>query len=279
MNAPYPIPGAQVDANSFFADNTLVLGTLDQPLDARTLVSIDYSKLIPATSVVNYSFRVKPGGEPQLSFEDSDIDTAGVILSFYVRGGIGGTQYTVQVMTTLDTGEIRSDTLYVNVQGDGCCCTSLLPRPTFTDETDAGGMTIVNRAPRFFVSATPPVGANVLDRWYNVTTDQVFDFITNGVATSWRLAGGGGGGGGTMRIVRMQPIVPDGVAVTFTLIAVDLSAVSVVNSEDLFVSQDGVWQQGPVQYAAGGNRITFNSAPAPDASIFMVWFAPPLGGL
>jgi hypothetical protein len=273
---PYPIPGAQADPNSFVADNTGQLGAIDQPLDGRTLVTVDYSQLVPTVTLVGYSFRIRPGGEPQLWISKSQMGT-GPTLSFTVDGGIGGVQYEVTIVLTTDIG-VRSDVLNVNVLGDGCGCSYLASPPYFGDVTSSDGSIIVNTAPRFFVSATPPVAPNVLDRWYDTTNEVVFDYISNGLFTSWVLAnagggGGGGGGGGSSTIRRISPIAPDGTKVSFTLTAMDGTTVAINGDAYLMVSLDGVWQEPTYQYSAIGNVVVFAQAPTADAHVFMLWFS------
>jgi hypothetical protein len=278
MNYQYPIPGSQTNPNAFVADNTGVLGDVDQPLEGRTLVTVDYSQLTPGVTLTGYSFRVSPGGSPQLWVDGSAIGNPATLLSFYVSGGIGGGQYQVMVITTLGDTERRSDVLNVNVLGDGCACVSVpMPGPWYyQDATSSDGSIIVNTAPRFFVSAWPPVGANVLDRWYNTTDGEVYEYISTGVGTLWVLSGtggSGGGGGGSAVIRKLVSITPDGATVAFTLTSGDGTTVAIANSSYLMVSQDGVWQEPGLQYVASGDSITFAQAPTADATIFMLWFA------
>jgi hypothetical protein len=271
---PYPIPGAQANPNAFVADNTGQLGFVDQPLDGRTLVSVDYSQLIPAVTLVGYSFRVAPGGEPQLWVSKPQMGAA--TLSFTVSEGRAGVQYEVTIVATTNNG-VRSDVLNVNLLGDDCGCSSVAPPPYFGDATSSDGSIIVNTAPRFFVSATPPTNPNVLDRWYDTTNAVVFDYISNGLFTSWVVSssggGGGGSGGGSSTIRKLNPIAPDGTIVAFTLTAVDGTMVAITADAYLLVSVDGVWQEPTFQYSAAGNTIIFGQAPTADAHVFMLWFS------
>jgi hypothetical protein len=270
---PYPIPGAQANPNAFVADNTGQLGFIDQPLDGRTLVTVDYSQLVSTVTLTGYSFRVQPGGEPQLWISKPQI--AAAQLSFTVSGGIGGKIYTLTIVATTSNG-IRSDVLNVNVLGGDCGCSSVMPAPYFGDATSSDGSIIVNTAPRFFVSATAPVAPNVLDRWYDTTNGVVFDYISNGLFTSWVLAGAGGGGsggGGSSTIRKLNPIAPDGTKVSFNLTAIDGTTVAIAADAYLLVSLDGVWQEPTYQYSAAGNIVVFSQAPTADAKIFMLWFS------
>lgn len=276
MNYVYPIPGAQGDVASFVANTTLVLGTLDKPLDARTLVTVDYSQLTPTVEIENYSFRVRPGGEPQLRLDASAVDVTLSLLTFYAEGGIAGQAYEIIINAKLANTEVRSDTLMVNVLGgDGCGC---MVWPTLSappGSVSGDGSLIVNTAPRFFVSATTPIGANVLDRWYNSTTGDIYDFVTNGLTSWWEKSTVGGGGGYGAQVVTMNPITPDGVTTTFTLTATDGTTVDIPTANTLLVSVDGVWQEPEVQYAASVDQLAFAQPPLLDSIVFMLWLSPP----
>ena len=292
MNYPYLIPGQQANTTSFVANATLKLGAYSQAIDAITTISVDYSQLIPAVALGGYSFRVSPGGSPPMWINNSVI-SGNAMLTFTVSGGIGGQAYEVAINATLADGERRTDILVVNVLGDDNCCNSALS--SFGYGSGGGGGTgdggggiidsdgsliIINDKPRFFVAGLPPVGANVLDRWYETSTGNVYDYITNGVTSYWQLAGGGGGGdgggGSAANIINMNPIHPDGSSTGFTLTAVGGTPVTISASNTLFVSVDGVWQDCTTQYSAANNRITFTQAPGADSNIFMLWFAPPV---
>jgi hypothetical protein len=276
MNYAYLIPGAQGNPAAFVANTTLDLGYYDKALEAETQISVDYSALIPAVTLVGYSFRVRPGGEPQLWLTDSAI--TGNVLTFYVNGGIGGRSYDVVITAKLSTGEIRSDKLTVNVLGDACGCPPHSNLVISTGATTGDGGTIVNTSPRFFVSSAPPVGAHLLDRWYDTSTGAVYDYISDGVTSFWQISGtvggGGGGGGAPTNIIKILPLTPDGITTTFTMTRVG-GPVVVAGSNSLFVSVDGVWQEADVQYTAASSQIVFTDVPAVDASIFILWFAPP----
>jgi hypothetical protein len=279
MNVSYPylIPGSQGDPASFVANSTLTLGSYNKPLDARTQIAVDYSAVAPPVLIDNYSFRVSPGGEPQLWIDESEISLPANAITFFIRGGIAGRAYEIKINTILDSGETRTDTLTVNVLGDDCGCTFVIPLPVLGvgDVTSGDGRVVVNTAPRFFVSGTPPVGANVLDRWYNTASGLLYDYVSNGITTFWQQAAGGGGGGGSGAVIlNISPIHPDGATTTFVLTTVSGIPVAISGSSTLFVSIDGVWQDGTTQYVAVNNQVQFAQAPSADSQVFMLWFAP-----
>lgn len=279
MNYPYLIPSAQSDTAAFVANSTLQLGTYVKPLGARTQISVDYSSAVPPVLINNFSFRVRPGGEPQLWISDSDLGAGADFITFFIEGGIGGRAYEVVIHTMLASGEVRSDVLNVQVLGgDNCCPAFVLPALPNQDQTSGDGSIIVNTAPRFFISGSIPVGANVLDRWYDTTTGELYDYISNGITSLWQLAGSGGGGGGGsgsgVIILTIAPIQPDGSTTVFTLTSLLGRPVTITTSNTLFVSVDGVWQQPDVQYAAVNNQVSFVQPPSNDSQVFMLWFAP-----
>jgi hypothetical protein len=275
MSYPYLIPGMQTDPASFVANTALVLGGYDKSCDARTLITVSYANIIPADILVNCSFRVKPGGDPQLWIDSAKLDTAKKVLTFFVSEGLAGQAYELVVTAKLASGNIRSDVLTVNVLGDDDACCAV-PLPTYrVNEVSGDGGTVVNTAPRFFVSATSPIGANVLDRWYETSTGSIYDFVTNGLTSWWEKAVVGGGGGYGANVVKMNAITPNGVTTNFTLTATDGTTVAIITANTLLVSVDGVWQEPSVQYVASGNQIAFSQPPFADSIIFMLWLSPP----
>lgn len=275
MNNPYPIPNIQSNPGQFTANSSLILGSFDKPVDAISYITVDYSLVIPTVTILNCWFKISPGGMPQLSIVASNI--ASTSLTLDLAGGIAGQAYEVIINTKLADGQVRSDTLTVNVLGDDDDCGCATPSsPPGNNVTSIGGSSvIVNTAPRFFVSSVPPSNANVLDRWYDPSTGNLYDYISTGAVTEWVLINGVGVsiGGNGRNIITLSPITPDGSARTFTL-SMAGGTVNITVANTLFVSVDGVWQQPGTQYAATGNTITFTEAPSADSVIFMIWFAP-----
>lgn len=124
MNYPYPIPGQQSNMASFCANVAHDLGDYNKRIDEVVVILVDYSWIIPALTLVSCSFVVTPGGMPELiptmpAFSGSPLNH----LSFNLSGGIGGINYALTINMHLSTGEVRSDTLNVNVidPNEGCC--------------------------------------------------------------------------------------------------------------------------------------------------------------
>jgi hypothetical protein len=196
MNYTYPIPQQQSNQAYFVADNTHELGQFTGGLNTRTQITVDYSQLTPAISLNGVSFRITPGGMPELTIGSWAIGgTNSNLLTFFVSDGIGSVAYTVTINVFLATGEARTDTLIVNIFDDnsnGQCC-SISPvssgqAPPANIAMVGGSKVITNIAPRYFVSASAPTNANILDRWYNPVTQVFYDYVTDGLASWWQVS-------------------------------------------------------------------------------------------
>jgi hypothetical protein len=284
MNYPYPIPGVQTGSSrpTYVADGTRRFPALSRSVDEITDVTVDFTQLSPTVNVVGCWIKVKPGGEPQLVVGPPIVGmTTGTptdIVTFDVQGGIAGRSYDVEINIRGDKGGVYSFHWTVNTLGDDCGCALVPAYPVGNGVVSGDGSIIVNTAPRFFVSATFPVAPNVLDRWYDTSTGNLYDYISDGLDTFWELwggsGGGGGGGGSGANILSILPITPDGVTTIFTL-ATTTRPVTVTVANTLLVSVDGVWQEPVTQYQAANNQIQFTQAPFADSKVFMLWFAPP----
>lgn len=286
MNYQYPIPGSQAGSSrpTYIADGTKQFPALVKSPEEIIQATFDFSQLQPSVTVVGCWARVRPGGEPQLAIGPLVINTAATsnIVTANVKGGVPGRTYDVEINIRGSLGGVYSFFWVVNVTGDDCGC-AVATAPPLNGVVSGDGSLIVNEAPKFYVSGTEPVGANVLDRWYNTTTGATFDYISNGIYSFWVPAGGGGSGGGgggggsigsNVNIVSIVPITPDGVTTVFTLTSTVGVAVNIIATNTLFMSVDGVWQNAATQYTAAGNQVAFVQPPSADSSVFMLWFAP-----
>jgi hypothetical protein len=255
-------------------------------VDSHINATFDFTLLTPTVKVTACWIKVRPGGEPQLvigpPLVGMNAGTPTSIVTANVVGGIAGRAYDVYINIRGDVGGVYTFHWVVNIDGDDCGCTSVVSPYNGAGSVVSGdGSVIVNDRPRFFVSATFPVNPQVLDRWYDPTSTNIYDYVSNGLTTYWELAGastGGGGGGGSggsgANIVTIQPIFPDGVTTNFMLVATS-GPVAVTAANTLFVSVDGVWQEAVVQYQAVDNQIQFIQPPSADSHIFIQWFTPP----
>jgi hypothetical protein len=275
----YPIPYSQGNTTYFYANSVNNAGTFNKPMNDRVQISLDYSKLVPPIAVSKVWFEIEPGGVPPLTI-DSVVTTA-TLVTFYVGGGYADMSYNILINAMGAASAVHSDLLVVNVFGeDGCDCNYVSPRDQTNIITNDGEL-FVNRNIRFFVNATAPTNANLLDRWYNLIDGNWYDYVTDGLTNFWALSsisqppppdgGGGSGATGNITIKKMQPLNLDGVTNTFPLISVDMFTPNVTTDNSLFVSIDGVWQEPSAQFSASGSSITFATPPAADSYVFILW--------
>lgn len=279
MNVPYSylIPNSQSDPASFVASSTGMLGAYAKSIDARSFISVDYSRVIPAATLQSYSFKIKPGGEPQL-WVDGAVLTAPALLTFYVNGGIGGRAYEVTINAKQTNGEIRTDLLNVQILDDDCGCPSVVPSSLLSNVISGVSGIYSNNAPKLYVGGVAPVGANVLDQWFDTTSGNIYEYISDGITNTWRLLSAGTGillPTNVATIVKLAPIAADGATTTFTLRTILGQVVNIGSASDVLVSVDGIWQEPFIQYIAGSAQITFTEAPSADSKVFMIWFMPP----
>ena len=193
MNYPYVIPGQQGQPEIFAANNSGQLGYYDKPVNAIIQLEVDYSLLPSPPSIASYSFQIEPGGEPQLRISAPEVDTTGghTALRFVIQGGIADRTYTMTINVIGPSSGVRSDVLNINVLGNGSdFCQIISPAPINNGATSPDGSLFVNTAPRFFVSATAPQGARVMDQWWDTTTLQLFSFVTDGASGYWSQMSG-----------------------------------------------------------------------------------------
>ena len=189
MTVPPVPPNEQFgNLNYFYANNSFTLGSMQQPVDAVTLVTVDYTQLgitIPDNSV--FSFLVDRGNGPPLYIVDPILLSS--ILTFLVSGGIPDVTYTLTVNIAHDTDQTRSDSLAVNVfaSGDQGFLPSSTPVGNTVGQLMVGtSLAFFNTGPRYFVSASPPEGPNIMDEWWNELTNELSQFVTDGSNTWWQ---------------------------------------------------------------------------------------------
>lgn len=185
----FALPSGVVNTNSayFIADNTtLPFGPLiKQPTD-QTLVVIDYSIAIPITS---YKFTVDVSSNPQLVISYVQTDPTGAMLWFLLSGGIPGQQYNISIHIAYGyVAYSRVDTLIVNIPSSGDCnCDTINPVPTIYSQLPLlGTQAYVNTGIRYFWGSTPPSNPNVLDQWWNPSTQTLLEWATDGTNYSWQ---------------------------------------------------------------------------------------------
>ena len=74
--------------------------------------------------------------------------------------------------------------------------------------------------------------------------------------------------------VTYAPGYQDGLRKVFTVFRTDGNPVAITDSEQLFVSVDGVVQQPGKDFTAAGATVTFTDPPATDSKVWMFWMEP-----
>jgi hypothetical protein len=196
MNAPLP-PGLFTNNSYFYANNSFTLGSMSKPVNARTLVSVDYSSLPnqPVTPA-SFWFEVDVGSQPPLTVSSPQVN--GSILTFLLSNGVPGVSYNLSV--SISYGEqVRTDYISIEVPAeDGCGCGGgsipfpipgapilIPPNGNIAGFLTGEGTVFINSGVRYFVSAVAPPSAVILDQWYNSLTGVVSELITDGSNLIW----------------------------------------------------------------------------------------------
>lgn len=194
MNAPLPA-GLFTNNSYFYANNTFTLGSISKPVNARTLITVDYSSLAtPPIAITAYWFEIDIGSNPPLTV--SNPNATGSVLTFLLSNGVPGVAY--QLSINVNYGDqTRTDILSVEVPDDNGCCgggvafplpgtpLAIPPLNNIAGFLTGEGTVFINTGVRFFVSAVAPQSANILDQWYNSTTKVISEFVTDGGTTFW----------------------------------------------------------------------------------------------
>jgi hypothetical protein len=188
---PIPIPSSQASGMAYFyatqeAGGSYYLGQLLKPLLAKIFVILDYSQLSSGATISSYNFTVDIASVPPLAITGSGLDVTNKILSFYVAGGIASV-YKLSVNATMSNAEVRTDWIEVTIPDADCGCApgSGSSIPIFPNQVQPAGNYFVSEQIQYFVAASPPTGANVMDQWYNTATGHLYENVTDGNTTWW----------------------------------------------------------------------------------------------
>lgn len=196
MTYPYPIPAGVNNTNVayFFANSTNRLGVFIKQVNDLSLISVDYSQLTPGVTLASVeSFIVDQGGNPPLVVSNPGIDVpTTTVLTFLLSNGLAGVQYTLSIVMNLTDSTTRTDILTVNIPstGDDCCAgaqavlASPIPFPNVSVISPDGSV-YYNQVPRWFLSSSPPINPNVMDQWYNPSTNVYYQYVTDGTTAQW----------------------------------------------------------------------------------------------
>jgi hypothetical protein len=184
----FALPSGVVNTNSayFYADATNVFGTLVKELDDQTLVVLDYSQVTPSFIVASYNFTTDVSSNPALVVSYPQLDTTGTVLTFLVSGGIAGQQYNLTIAANNQLGA-RNDLLTINIPSSQGSCQTINPVPAIYTQVPLGSQGYVNTALRYFWGRTPPANPNVLDQWYDPTSNSLSEWATDGTKFFWEL--------------------------------------------------------------------------------------------
>jgi hypothetical protein len=185
------IPPSELFTNNayFYANNSFTLGSLQQPVNATTLITIDYTQLdITILNTAIFSFLVDQGNGPPILITDTVLNSG--VLTFLISGGIPEVTYSLTINIEHDADQFRSDTLSVNVfdLSNQFYSTAVTPVSNTVGQPMIGSsLAFFNTGPRFFVSSAAPTGANVMDEWYNDLTGDVGQLVTDGSNVWWQV--------------------------------------------------------------------------------------------
>jgi hypothetical protein len=181
----------------FYPDNSGSVGGFNKSVPAQTLVTFDYSGILAAgVTLKSVSFLLDVQTSEQLIISGKQIVGANNILSWIVSGGMGGITYNLSAVATLSDMSVRTDVVQINVTGDsnvGCCdpcgqpvgCIAPIPAGYQQAGLIQNGIYASNLI-RYYVSNTAPLGANIMDQWYDTNNNTLYEYITDGVHNWWQ---------------------------------------------------------------------------------------------
>jgi hypothetical protein len=205
----YAVPFNRQNQAYFYAQGTGgSVGSYEKSMGAKTQIAIDYTG-VPGFAISQISFVLNTQTVPPLVISQPVVGNQNNILSFMLSGGFGGVEYTISINCTAPNGTVRSDTLLACITApyEDCCCSSCGHYPcdcyscdTITDLKEqvativSGASTFGSNYIQYYVSASAPQNANVLDKWYDTTNGLIYDYMSDGVHTFWQPEFGTTGG-------------------------------------------------------------------------------------
>lgn len=217
------------NATYFYPDNSGYAGGFTKTIEAQTLVTLDYSQTLnTGVTVAKVAFLLDVQTNPQLIISGMKIVGQTNIVEFIVSGGYSGVQHQLSIVATLSDTTVRTDIVKISIAGDSSDCdpcgktTMLMPIPPgYQQASLAQNGVYASSFVRYFVSDKTPLGANIMDQWYNTNTGALFEYITNGVHSYWFNPG-------------IAPVVPSGPSSSLYYIATDLQAIFETTVPDQF---------------------------------------------
>ena len=192
----FALPSGVVNTDSVYfyaADAATLFGPYVKDPSDQTLVVVDYSKLSSVVILTSFTFAMDVSSNPKLVVAYPLIDPTGTLLSFLLSGGLEGQQYTitinVQYLLPGNVSGARSDTLTVSIPTAGDCA-PINPVPALYSQAPLWGGGYINSAVRLFWGNVPPSNPNALDQWFNMTTQALSEWVTDGQTASWVIISG-----------------------------------------------------------------------------------------
>ena len=181
------------NATYFYPDNSGLAGSFTKSVDAQTLVTLDYSSALAAgKTITKVSFILDVQTNPQLIISAMQIVGAQNIIEFIVSGGYSGVQHQLSVVATVSDTTVRTDIVNISIAGDSGDCdpcgksTMLMPIPPGYQQASLSQNGVyASSFIRYFVGAAPPLGANVMDQWWDTNSNSLLEYITDGVHSYW----------------------------------------------------------------------------------------------
>lgn len=181
------------NATYFYPDNSGLAGSFTKSVEAQTLVTLDYSSTLAAgKTITKVSFILDVQTNPQLIISAMQIIGVQNIVEFIVSGGYSGVQHQLSVVATLSDTTVRTDLVNISIAGDSGDCdpcgksTMLMPIPPGYQQANLSQNGVyASSFIRYFVSNVPPLGANIMDQWFDTNSGALLEYITNGVHSYW----------------------------------------------------------------------------------------------
>ena len=181
------------NATYFYPDNSGLAGSFTKSVDAQTLVTLDYSSALAAgKTITKVSFILDVQTNPQLIISAMQIVGAQNIVEFIVSGGYSGVRHQLSVVATVSDTTVRTDIVNISIAGDSGDCdpcgksTMLMPIPPGYQQASLSQNGVyATGLIRYFVGASPPLGANVMDQWFDTNSGALLEYITDGIHSYW----------------------------------------------------------------------------------------------
>ena len=188
MGLSYPIPANQYDSLAYYyANSSNSLPFLLKNSGDQTLINIDYST-VSSSPIAMFTFTINIGSGPPLLISSAAVSN-NTDLQFVASEGVPGVSYILTIGITFNNTTTRTDTLEIDIPSGFNGLQPLTGVINQGNPLTGEGAVFINDGPRLFVSSTQPSGALILDQWYNLTNDILYEFVTTGITNEWMQIG------------------------------------------------------------------------------------------